>query len=273
MFDCFFDNSKKNIKLNIDKSDEILRIIYENIAKFEAKRVKIANERYVSILKKREDHHLRARAEFSRVFILTVAVLGIVVLMNRLLNTRLQTIDIYSKKFSWTYLLVLVTPFLYLLKRSNSSISAFGITSKRWKQSTLEGVTITVAGMVLMSFGGLTFSIIKEIPITNLIVFNVYNPKLLLYLPHTFLQEFMIRGVIQTSLQKFFKDEKGHSSIGVSSLIFGTLHFHYGILAFIVTFLSSIVFGYIYMRHKNIIGVSIIHFTLGTMAISLGWLK
>lgn len=264
--------SKKDLIENVTKSKTIVNIINENIAKLAAKRLEISNKRYISILKRTEANHRRMQTEFARVFIITVAIMGIAVLMNRLLNTNLQNVNIYSKQFSWTYLLVIVIPFIFLVKSSRFSLAEFGISTRNLKQSLTEGLAISTAGIAVMALSALIYSVVQKTPIASLLVFSVYTPKLLLYLPHTFLQEFMIRGVIQTFLQKFFRDTKGHSSILITSLIFGILHFHFGVAAFFVTFLSSIVFGHIYIRHYNILGVSLVHFILGTFAISLGWL-
>ena len=58
----------------------------------------------------------------------------------------------------------------------------------------------------------------------------------------------------------------------LTSMMFGVFHIHFGLAAFAVTIISCIIFGLFYLRHENIVGVTLLHFFLGVGALSIGLL-
>ncbi len=86
------------------------------------------------------------------------------------------------------------------------------------------------------------------------------------YFINVVFQEIGSRGLIQGLFQKFLDDTKGHRSIFLTSTIFASLHITFGMDAVIITFFASLIFGYIYLRQKNLAGVIIIHYWLGLLA-------
>lgn len=64
--------------------------------------------------------------------------------------------------------------------------------------------------------------------------------------------------------------QKKHTAVIVSSLLFTTLHLYYGFLFMVGAGVLSILLGYIYLKDKNIWGVSLIHFVFGTVSVMLG---
>jgi membrane protease YdiL (CAAX protease family) len=88
----------------------------------------------------------------------------------------------------------------------------------------------------------------------------------LLYAPHSFIQEVLTRGVLQNSLTRLLNDDRGIRSLVITSLIFGLFHSYIGLSAVAVTTLAGLLFGWLAMRHKNVIGASIVHVVGGTAA-------
>jgi membrane protease YdiL (CAAX protease family) len=87
----------------------------------------------------------------------------------------------------------------------------------------------------------------------------------ILYGLHSPIQEFIARGVLQGSLQHFFTGRNVvFRSIIVSNALFSATHVHImnGWLALFV-FIPGLFWGYLYSRHKNLIGVSISHILIG----------
>lgn len=86
---------------------------------------------------------------------------------------------------------------------------------------------------------------------------------------YTFAQEFIARGILQTSLQDFLKDDKGYGSIFINAafLFFFLYSLSFAIAANV--FLVSISLGFIFLRQKTLLGTFLIHFFL----LSLGILK
>ena len=52
--------------------------------------------------------------------------------------------------------------------------------------------------------------------------------------------------------------------------LFGMFHSHFVLLAVVLTILTSVVFGMFYLRHQNIVGVTLLHFAVGACAFSIG---
>lgn len=47
-------------------------------------------------------------------------------------------------------------------------------------------------------------------------------------------------------------------------------YIHFVLMAVVLTILTSGVFGMFYLRHQNIVGVTLLHFTVGACAFSIG---
>ena len=92
------------------------------------------------------------------------------------------------------------------------------------------------------------------------------------YLLHSFLQEVVARGFMQSSIQRFLNDRRGVRTVILTSTMFGVFHIHFGLPAIIVTIASCIIFGLFYLRHQYIVGVTLLHFMLGACAFSIGLL-
>ena len=96
-------------------------------------------------------------------------------------------------------------------------------------------------------------------------------PRILGYAFTALVQEFLSRGVLQESLLHILEGPHSRAvAIIASTLIFTTLHLHYGpaFMAFAALMLG--VFGILYDRQRSIWGLTIIHFTFGITAFLLG---
>jgi membrane protease YdiL (CAAX protease family) len=58
----------------------------------------------------------------------------------------------------------------------------------------------------------------------------------------------------------------------VTSIIIAAGHLHITVSFAFITLLLSVVLGFLFIRHKNIWGVSIVHFCIGAIGIKLGLL-
>ena len=90
------------------------------------------------------------------------------------------------------------------------------------------------------------------------------------YIPHSILQEFVFRGIVLTALVRMFRDNPKWHALILSSLLFGFMHIQFGVGAIFVTFLVGMAFGLMYLRHNNIVGVSLAHIVLGSSAFLFG---
>ena len=100
-------------------------------------------------------------------------------------------------------------------------------------------------------------------PDEPLFYWNVLRPIDLLYIPNVVLQEFLVRGVTQGSIERILPENYSPAvSIIVSSLFFGSIHIHKGIVYMVGAALLLAFFGALYKKQKTIWGLCIPHLFL-----------
>ena len=192
-----------------------------------------------------------------------------IVSVNHFMYTSKIKVSETTWLFSFIYLLTVAFPFTGYIVASKRSLSTYGVSNNNLKVSFKEGILFT-----LLLFAGVSITLMAMQFLGNAgdIEKWLYSGKLsaadaAYYLLHVVVQEFFIRGVIQTSLYRFFENYRSLLSIFCTSLIFGFLHIHNGYMLVLIAFLISFPMGYIFQKHKNLIGVIIIHWTLGLLII------
>ena len=191
-------------------------------------------------------------------------------------------------------LIVIISYFSYLLiKRSGAPLSTYGLTLHNWKKSVFESLLVSFALMIVligvkwiaihtlpayanMPLFGLSVKRLGASPTTGL--FSWWNPKLtmpqilsrvslFLYILSTPLQEFIFRGVLLTSLQKTLHGRnRTRLAILISTLLFAAVHEPLFWLFPIAVFIPGLIWGWLFARHRTLIGVSISHLLLGFWA-------
>ncbi len=248
---------------------EIIQVLTSNVAKINTQRLRSANEDYVMSLRK-EVEHFKLRTQFGQFFIYILLLLGIGFSLNQYVETHYVDLRKQPNIFSWTYLIVLVLPIAIMAKSFHYTLRDVGVTLIGWKKSLIEGLII--GGVLAVIFLSLAWFYVNVLngqrlpsergPITVLVVAS--------YFTHAYLQELMSRGIVQTTLQRFYEDERGIKTVVIVSALFGIFHTHISLKFAALTFFGSLIFGFIYLRHRNLIGVTIVHTILGTCARYLG---
>ena len=207
--------------------------------------------------------------QFAQFFLYILGIYAIGTLANYLLNTYLKSINVYGEVFTWVYLFILLVPSLVAIRVMKIPLASLGVTLNNWKKSLGEGLVYS-AGLLVVGFGLVWvlrhFSVVpfKQTPFVWAGVLPYYF--------HSFLQELLARGVLQSSFERFFDDKKGIKAVLLTSIFGGMLHLHFGLLAVTITCVASLFFGAFYLRHHNLIGVTILHGTLGIFAFGSGLL-
>jgi hypothetical protein len=82
----------------------------------------------------------------------------------------------------------------------------------------------------------------------------------------------MARGVIQSSLQKFY-ETSGSTLLPIflTASLFGVFNLAFGIFAGLLTFIIYVFLGYQYRSQGHILGVSLVHFFVGITLAFAGW--
>lgn len=245
--------------------------LIENIARASSEKLRSSAANYVVSLEE-QLAVIKKQNEFGQFFIYILSLMAVGMIVNNLLHTYLVSISPYSFFFFVSYTVILLVPSLIILWKLKMPLHAMGITLTNWKRSLLEGLLFSIVLYAL--FSGLAeiashFGLLQLKPVS---ISKALTPwyGILIYLSHSAAQELFGRGFLQTAFERFFNDRTGIRSIGFTSLLFGLFHIHFGITAVVITFASSLLFGAIYRRHRNLIGVSLVHFATGLWAILSG---
>jgi CRP-like cAMP-binding protein len=175
-------------------------------------------------------------------------------------------------------LIIVVFSFVLILmiRQNKLPIRIFGVTTRNWKPALVESFFWTAAMIAVMI--GVKWILINQVDRYShlpLFDFDLTTQKgylglsLLLYGLHSPVQEFIARGVLQGSLQHFFKGNNiTLRAIIVSNALFSATHVHLlgGMLAIIV-FIPGLFWGWLYSRHQNLVGVSVSHMLIGWTAL------
>ncbi len=259
-------------------SGQIMAELFRNIALWSSERLKHRTSNYADSLEKQLSL-LQEKNYFNRFLLTITGTYSIVLVITSLLGGLLKHINMYSQSYSWLYLMILVGPVLLFVLKSGEPIRHFGVTTSNWKRSCVEGLVLSL-GVIVLGFGLLSLlsrlgwmaKTSISLPGFLYVMFVQNFFMLILYFINSYAQEFLARGVFQSSIQRAFEDEKGWKSVLLASFIFGVAHIPYGAALVGVTLISGIFFGFLFMRHKNLLGVSIVHSMLGSFLFSMAQL-
>lgn len=253
VFKFVFDNFKKE--------DAQLRNIYDailyNTAQSAIIRLRNTNKNYV--------RSLRIQIDFGYFFIVSLSIFAIGNFFI-LLSTN-YGINPHSTTFTWGYTLALLVLFVCLARQFKYPLQDMGVTTLNWKKSLVEGVLISLVLIVCILIGYSIYAKIHHLttPLSQLILHpqKPLDISAFFYFIYVYIQGFMTRGVAQSSLEKFLKDDTGVQTVIITSIMFSMLYSSHGILVISIVLVTNLFLGYIYLRHRNLLGVSIIQYVIG----------
>jgi CRP-like cAMP-binding protein len=166
-----------------------------------------------------------------------------------------------------------------MMRRLGYPLAFYGLTTRNWRRALAEGVlfTIPLCGLVVAikwtllrvawgvadtpifdPFVALNMAALPTAGIGTIVMLSA------VYALHAPLQEFLVRGALQSPLQHFLGGAGGHwSPIIASNLIFSAFHLYISFGFALVTFLPGLFWGWLYARHGTLLGVSVSHIILG----------
>ncbi len=261
----------KKAVLEHPDSKELLNKLYRNIAMINSVRLKHAASNYAVTMEK-EINLLKDKNYFEHFFVIILVTFAITQVITSLMYSYFQHVNVFSLSFTWLFLIILVGPFIYFVAKSGEPWSAFGVTLVNWKRSVIEGILISLVLIGVVLQGILTLSKMGYLPLESLTLYDFIKGldwKSPLYFFHSYGQEFVARGVFQTAFQRFFNDQRGLRSVFITATLFGLSHLLYGPELVLASLISGVFFGLVYLRHKNLLGATIVHFALGALAFSV----
>jgi CRP-like cAMP-binding protein len=214
----------------------------------------------------------RMRNRFGHFFITVIMIFGLLSVGTALLSGEMSPVGEVAG--SWAYLLTFLVPVVYYYNQHHEvSLDEFGLTLGHWPTQVAEGVTCAaVLTFVMIPLktqfyaGDSLFSFAQMQNYPPLLFWGFFA----LYLPHSFIQEFVARGLIQGSLHRFMADSAEWVPVAVAAFLFGIGHVHYSYGFAGLTFATSLLFGWLYLRHRSLLGVTLVHYLSGLSAMALG---
>ncbi|MBU2465219.1 MAG: CPBP family intramembrane metalloprotease [Bacteroidetes bacterium] len=160
---------------------------------------------------------------------------------------------------------------IFIIRKSGFSFSFLGVTLK----GAMASIRIILPGTLVLSLALIllkVFFINQGIDRSNeIFVIDNFNWLLVAYLPIAALQEFLARGVIQTTIESVLnKPYATLWAILTASALFGLVHIQLSVAIAFASYVCSLYWGYLYAKKKSLVGVSISHFIIGGLAYVLG---
>ena len=214
---------------------------------------------------------IKVRMEFSNIFISIVLMVCIYTFVIVLLNkTRAGHGELYiiSRLVEITFVLANV----WLVFRSRLPLSSFGLTLENTKKSVIE--SLAVSAFLMLALVIVKIQLVKTLPAFHgepVLDWKYVDWDYATYILVAPLQEFLCRGVLQGSIQRFLVGRLSWLwAVILTSSLFGVFHIHESMELGIMAIIGGILWGWMYVRHKNLIGVSINHFLIGNWLGVLG---
>ncbi|PKM78512.1 MAG: hypothetical protein CVU90_01885 [Firmicutes bacterium HGW-Firmicutes-15] len=163
---------------------------------------------------------------------------------------------------------------ILVIWKTNLPLSFFGITLNNMKKSLLESGLATIFVVAILTLVKIWavkhWVVFQGAPIIDWSLWGVSYYTYVLIAP---IQEFISRGVLQSSLERSMSDSRFRSftAIVISSCVFGSFHIFYSLGLALLTVVSGFLWGYLFSRHKNIVGISLSHFIIGDYISLLGF--
>lgn len=144
-----------------------------------------------------------------------------------------------------------------------------GIRMGNLWRSIAVGLLISIPALAAMAY--FRTRLYPELEGTPLLDPQLISLSVYTYILIAALQEWICRGVFLTSIASLMPGKtRPMAAIVISSLVFSTLHLHYSSSLAVVALLTGIVWGWLFLKYRNLAGPIISHFILGNAATLMG---
>jgi len=169
-----------------------------------------------------------------------------------------------------TQITLAVGVILFMVKK-NIPFSTFGLTTNGWRKAIIESLLASVPLIVLILLSKKFF-----VPDAETYNKSFFNPSLLNwsvagYIVIAMIQEFFVRGISMTVIENvLYGKYRSFLAILITAVLFAALHSPFSPWFAFSAFVCGLMWGWLYSRHRTIIGVGISHFIVGNVAYFAG---
>jgi CRP-like cAMP-binding protein/membrane protease YdiL (CAAX protease family) len=248
-------------------------LMMKNILGYVAERLKQTSSNEVNALR----IELQNSVLTSKANLFFSYIIGLLCVYNLAINT-ITNLSVDTNRASIISALIIVifcAGLVFMIRQSKLPVWFFGLTTRNWKPAVKESLVwsaIIIAIMIAVKWLLITY--VPKYNHLTVFSFDLAHQKYLafnfaLYGLHSPVQEFIARGVLQGSLQHFFRGRNvTFRAIIISNALFSATHVHLlGGMLGVIVFIPGLFWGWLYSRHGNLIGVSISHILVGWTAL------
>lgn len=221
----------------------------------------------------REVYQIRRRSAMSATAAKSIVLIPLYVLIARQMLNFLPYY--YFPIFSGFYLAIMAYYLCWDLYKQGYPLSMFGVTLRNWKLSIKETLlfmsplllAIVIVKKILIitnsAYAGQSlFRLGLETTPTTPQQHFLLSAALIMYIIFSPIQELIFRGVVQTSWQRFSTGaHRTLVAITVTSILYLNAHFYWSLS--ILVLIPSFLWGWLFARHRTLIGVSMGHMLIG----------
>ncbi len=220
----------------------------------------------------------RARVELGTIFICVVLLLSVYSFVLSYFKSKSFLALSFAEtiEFAVTRCLEVITFLIvfWMLRASKIPLREFGLNLVEIRKQIFESVWIS--SLLILSLLGLKYVGIRTgqnpFPNETLINWTYWDWTYVSYILIAPLQEFIARGVFQSTVARLIVSKRSALlSILVTAVLFGALHLHTSVMLGIAAFTTSWLWGWMFARHRSLVGVGISHFMIGNFAGLLGF--
>ena len=230
----------------------------------------------------RERKEMRLRHEASTSLIYIIGILCVFALM---IDGLRQLRWLVPADFVVTTLILvpIAVALAVQLNWSRVPLAEVGLTTRGWRKAVVESLVFSVlfVGLMVAIKAGLLLFVpaYANTPMFDLFAYDRRaNPlfdslwtawaiRLAVYVVECPLQEFVARGVLQSSLQRILTVRHARAmAIVLASLIFATMHLYTTSTDALAVVVPGMAWGWLYSRHGTLIGVTLSHLIIGVTA-------
>ncbi|MEA5472106.1 cyclic nucleotide-binding domain-containing protein [Spirulina sp. 06S082] len=261
--------SKQRVIDTIPEHQKILNILYLTITKQVNDHLRSLSDRHVMTLQKQIEE-LEERNRSGYFLFLLVFGFFLAIILAEFTDFVPDRSIAETTLFNWIYLIIVgLVPAILLFLKIDFPFRKVVNIKKNLKKSLIDGIIFSGLGVgVIFGVCVALNPVFPEAKLLDNFLTMSFAITSLFYILHSYIQEFF-RAVIQTLVQRFLLDRKGYNSVILTALAFSIVHANYGFEAMMVTLIASIIFGLVYRRTYNLIGVTIVHFVLGLVYFQL----
>lgn len=267
------------ISLKTNESDPVTHQFKAHLSIDMSQKLKLENEKLANQIVENKEH-TQARSGLTNLVVHLIGLIFLYIYVIKFINVL--DIHVVSSTLISTPILALFALSMFIvIKTSGYPLSLYGFTWKGKTSVIMESLLLCIPlfAIVLISkwiaihffpeFRDLKFFHISPAeasgaPPVSAVTFAVL---VLLYGAFVPIQEFIFRGVIQSSLEKFLTGKhKTLQAILISNLPFSMIHLHLSLSLAVLVFFYGVFWGWMYARQRTLIGCTLNHFLVGLWA-------